>query len=219
MPRFGQFAIDPAQHQLSRGGQPVHLTPKAFELLCLLIEAAPRVVTKTEIHGHLWPDTFVADATLTGLIKEIRRALDDRDRDAPILRTVHKIGYVFCPAIERREARVSRLCGWLIAGERRLPVVSGKNIVGRDPGVNIWLDFDTVSRRHACITARGDATWLEDLDSKNGTRVGGQVVAGKVTLGNGDRIQFGQIQVTWHRQSALPVTMSQASYVHLPASR
>ena len=44
----------------------------------------------------MWPTTFVSDATLVGLIKELRRALDDRDRAAPIIRTVQRVGYAFC---------------------------------------------------------------------------------------------------------------------------
>ena len=58
-------------------GEPVHLTPKAFDLLSLLVEAAPRVVPKREIHERLWRGGVVTDATLVGLVKEIRRALDD----------------------------------------------------------------------------------------------------------------------------------------------
>ncbi|HZF32140.1 MAG TPA: winged helix-turn-helix domain-containing protein [Gammaproteobacteria bacterium] len=100
MARFGSFELDGAQRQLRRDGGDVHLTPKAFDLLTLLIEAAPRVVRKTEIHERLWPSSFVADATLTGLIKELRRALDDRDPQKPLIRTAHRVGYAFCAALE-----------------------------------------------------------------------------------------------------------------------
>jgi DNA-binding winged helix-turn-helix (wHTH) protein len=69
----------------------VHLTPLAFTLLDLLIAEAPRVFTKEELHSRLWPDTFVSDAALTSLIKELRRALDDREARA-LIRTVNRIG-------------------------------------------------------------------------------------------------------------------------------
>src|SRR6185436_17127805 len=100
MTRFGSFELDPAQRRLKRDGRDVHVTPKAFDLLTLLVDAAPRVVRKTEIHERLWPSTFVVDATLTGLVKELRRALDDRDSQAPLIRTAHRVGYAFSAALE-----------------------------------------------------------------------------------------------------------------------
>ena len=80
MQRFGAFVFNADTRQLSRDGADVHLTPKAFDLLGVLIDAAPSVVTKTELHQTLWPKSFVSDATLVGLIKEVRRALEDSDR-------------------------------------------------------------------------------------------------------------------------------------------
>jgi pSer/pThr/pTyr-binding forkhead associated (FHA) protein len=56
---------------------------------------------------------------------------------------------------------------------RQLPLIAGENVVGRDPSVQVWLDSASVSRRHARITIESDRVTLEDLKSKNGTRVGG----------------------------------------------
>ena len=64
--RFDGFALDAARRLVSRGGRRVHLTRKAFDLLSTLIEQAPRVVSKDELHRRLWPDTFVTDATIAG---------------------------------------------------------------------------------------------------------------------------------------------------------
>src|SRR5215471_1525560 len=91
--RFAWFVLDSDRRQVTRDERAIHLTPKAFDLLALLIAEAPRVVRKSELHERLWPGTFVADATLVGLIKELRRALDDRDKSAPIVRTAHGVGY------------------------------------------------------------------------------------------------------------------------------
>ena len=76
MARFGTFELDSQRRQLRRGEQDLHLTPKAFDLLSLLIDAAPRVVPKSELHQRLWPSGVVTDATLVGLVKEIRRVLE-----------------------------------------------------------------------------------------------------------------------------------------------
>jgi DNA-binding winged helix-turn-helix (wHTH) protein len=67
--RFHGFALDAGQRILSCGGRRVHLTRKAFDLLSILIESAPRVVSKDELHRRLWPDTFVTDATIAGVVK------------------------------------------------------------------------------------------------------------------------------------------------------
>jgi len=53
---------------------------------------------RNEVHltrQRLWSGTFVSDATLVGLIKEVRRALDDRKANAPLIRTAHGVGYAF----------------------------------------------------------------------------------------------------------------------------
>jgi DNA-binding winged helix-turn-helix (wHTH) protein len=107
--RFGAFAVDLLRRQVVCSDEEVHLTPKAFDLLALLIAEAPRVVTKTELHDRLWPGSFVSDATLVGLVKELRRALDDRDPGAPIIRTAHRIGYAFCPRIEVAPSQTPRI--------------------------------------------------------------------------------------------------------------
>ena len=93
--RFGSFALAIDSRRLTRAGADLHLTPKAFDLLALLVDAAPRVVPKAELHARLWPDTFVSDSTLVGLVKEVRRVLGDADADAPIVRTVARVGYAF----------------------------------------------------------------------------------------------------------------------------
>ena len=89
---------------MTRGGEDLHLTPKAFDLLLLLVEAAPRVVPKAELHTRLWPDSFVADTTLVGLVKEVRRVLGDTDAAAPLIRTVARVGY----ALRRAACTTSR---------------------------------------------------------------------------------------------------------------
>ena len=85
--RFGSFALAIDSRRLTRAGADLHLTPKAFDLLALLVDAAPRVVPKAELHQRLWPDTFVADTTLVGLVKEVRRVLGDADAASPLIRT------------------------------------------------------------------------------------------------------------------------------------
>ncbi|MEY2854213.1 MAG: Oxoglutarate dehydrogenase inhibitor, partial [Pseudomonadota bacterium] len=103
MVRFGAFEFDAVSRRLRRDDIDIHLTPKGFDLLGLLVDAAPRVVAKRELHDRLWPGGAVADATLVALVKQLRRALDDHDRESRLIRTVHGVGYALESPLTRRE--------------------------------------------------------------------------------------------------------------------
>ena len=77
---FGDFVLDPDRRQLLRRGEEVHLSPKAFELLKLLVDRRPKALSKNGLHEHLWPATFVSETNLASLIAEIREALGDDAR-------------------------------------------------------------------------------------------------------------------------------------------
>jgi TolB-like protein/Tfp pilus assembly protein PilF len=103
--RFGPWTFDSDRRLVVRDdGSIVHLTPKAFDVLAVLIERAPNVVRKADLHERIWQGTFVSDATLVGLIKELRRAFGDRDKSVPLIRTSHGVGYAFGSAIDNRDA-------------------------------------------------------------------------------------------------------------------
>jgi len=192
--RFGRFTLDAAQRLLLRDGASVHLTPKAYVLLLLLASEAPRVVLKSEIHDRLWPGTYVSDATLVGLIKELRRALDDTDPASPVIRTAHRVGYAFCQPFELPlPARQDAAWHWLVLRGRRVALHEGENAIGRDPKADVRIDAASVSRRHARIVIDRAGGRLEDVGSKNGTTVGEACVSNPVTLHDGDRIAFGSV--------------------------
>ena len=88
---FEECQFDDEARRLWRKGEPVHLTPKAFELLRLLIESRPRALSKDELRGELWPDVVVDEANLKNLVAEIRAALGPVN----VIRTVHRYGYAF----------------------------------------------------------------------------------------------------------------------------
>ena len=200
--RFGAFVIDSGRRQLTRNGVEVHLTPKAFDLLVLLVEEAPRVMRKDELHARLWPGTFVSDATLVGLIKRLRRALNDRDARTRVIRTAHRVGYAFGAALESIEASppeasppaVSR---WIVAGGRRIALVDRETLIGRDPAAAVHLDAGGVSRRHARIVIDGAEAIVEDLASKNGTTLRGELISKPTTLRDGDEIRVGPILIVY----------------------
>ena len=198
--RFGPFTVDAETRQLLRDGSEVHLSPKAFDLLCNLIEQRPRVVEKTELLGRIWPDTFVVDAGLNVLIGEIRRALADDARLPRYVRTVHGVGYAFCgDAGDAAEpaAPVRPVPCWLISADRTFRLQDGQNIIGRDPGCTVWIDAPSVSRRHARLTVEGQnrRVVLEDLGSTNGCFVRGVSVDAPVVLSDGDAVTIGSVEL------------------------
>jgi DNA-binding winged helix-turn-helix (wHTH) protein len=199
--RFGPFTLDIRKRQLLRDSVAIHLTPKAFDLLHLLVSEAPRVMNKRELHDRLWPGTFVSDASLTGLVKELRRALDDRDPRRPVIRTVHRIGYACGLDVEAMHPR-SPVWHWLVLRDRRIALQDGENVVGRDPVCCVWLEAPGISRRHARILIHHAGVRLEDLGSKNGTTVRGERIRTPVALNDGDRIAFGSIVGVYRTSSA-----------------
>jgi DNA-binding winged helix-turn-helix (wHTH) protein len=199
MARFGPFVLDSEQRQLTRGDVDIHLTPKAFDLLVLLIEEAPRVIRKQELHERLWPGTFVSDATLVALVKHLRRALSDRDTGTPIIRTAHRVGYAFAVPLEGVGSGFAVVSHWIIAGGRRIALVERESVIGRDPVAAVHLDAGGVSRRHARIVVEGSSARLEDLGSKNGTALRGELITAATALRDGDEITVGPVSIVYRR--------------------
>jgi DNA-binding winged helix-turn-helix (wHTH) protein len=201
--RFGPFTVDSRTRQLVRGGGgEIHLSPKAFDLLCLLLERRPAVVQKEELHARIWPETYVIDANLNVLIGEIRRTLGDDPQRPLFIRTVHRIGYAFCgeaAAVDAQPAGTPAMPVWVVWKERTFRLAEGDNVIGRDPQCGVWLDASGVSRQHARIhvDAKRQQAALADLGSTNGTFLRGTPVAGQAELADGDVIAIGPVELTF----------------------
>lgn len=197
--RFGGVTLDAATRRVTRGEAELHLTPKAFDLLAILAHEAPRVVRKAELHERLWPRTFVSDATLVSLVKELRRTLDD-DQAASLIRTAHGVGYALAVAVDLVSSPVcADTWHWLEVDGRHIRLVDGENVIGRDPACRVWLDVARVSRRHARVVVDADGARLEDLGSKNSTTLGSVAVVGQAPLNDGDQIHVGPIRLVYRR--------------------
>ncbi len=200
--RFGAFTLDREVRQLLRDGTPLHLTPKAFDLLIALIEARPRAVSKQDLQAILWPSTFVGETSLTTLVNELRTVLADRRRAPRFIRTVHGFGYSFCaspaeePCTSPVTAPAAPAC-FLIVGEQRVRLPAGETVVGRAALVFAGLEAASVSRAHARIMVADGRATIEDLASKNGTYVAGARVTTTTPVRDGDEIRFGHARVTF----------------------
>ena len=188
---FADCTLDSETRELVRRGESVHLEPKAFALLELLIEARPKALSKSALQEALWPNTYVTERSLARLIGDVRSAIGDRAGKSRLIRTVHRFGYAFCGDVSARprgEAPFHCRVAW---GDREIRLAEGENVLGRDPEAAVWIDLDSVSRRHARIVVREETATLEDLGSKNGTFVDGRKVVAPLQLSNGDRIKIG----------------------------
>src|SRR3990170_5872430 len=92
---FGDFAMDVDTRQLLLGEEEAHLTPKAFELLHLLLAERARALSKAELQQRMWPSTFVEETNLASLIAEIRRTLRDTASHPKFIQTIYGFGYRF----------------------------------------------------------------------------------------------------------------------------
>ena len=101
MYEFGRFRFDPDNHLLASEGNPVSLTPKAFEILLILVQNGARLTTKEELMRKVWPDSFVEEANLTVNISALRKLLGETPNGQQYIETVPKRGYRFAvPVME-----------------------------------------------------------------------------------------------------------------------
>jgi DNA-binding winged helix-turn-helix (wHTH) protein len=106
--QFGPFLIDVRERVLQRDGQPVALTPKAFDLLAALVEQPGRLISKDELLHKVWPDTFVEESNLAYNVFALRKALGDAAESGLYIETVPKRGYRFTAAVTPVGLRTQR---------------------------------------------------------------------------------------------------------------
>lgn len=198
---FDRFVVDGDTRRLLRDREEIHLSPKAFHLLQILIDNRQRAVSKADLQKELWPDTFVAETNLASVIREVRQALDDTAETPRFVRTVHRFGYWFIGEILADEASgqtaASKIKCWLVWASRQIPIESGEHVLGRAPDASVWLDAPGVSRHHARLVLTGQEATIEDLKSKNGTFVGNEPVRSPRRLNDGDTIRLGPVVITF----------------------
>jgi DNA-binding winged helix-turn-helix (wHTH) protein len=196
--RFGEYVFDPDARELRCGATSVHLSPKAFGLLELLIGNAPNAVSKGRLYEALWPSVFVEESNLKGLVSEVRAAIDEDARSPRFLKTVYGFGYAF-----RFDASVAPAARFRVTHlAREFDLLPGENVLGRDSDASVVITMKSISRRHARIVVSGDAATLEDLGSKNGTWLKGRRVEGRVALADGDEFRLGSVPLVFRAAPA-----------------
>jgi DNA-binding winged helix-turn-helix (wHTH) protein len=200
--RFGDVVFDSDTREVVRAGEPLAISPKAFALLELLIESRPKAVSKADIHSRLWPEIHVSEANLANLVVELRSALGDDARKPRIIRTLARFGYAFIAkaSVEREGAARERVPAGqvyrLVWGRREISLDPGDNLIGRDRDAVVWIDDESVSRRHARISIGNEGASIEDLGSKNGTYLAGKKIRAPTRLTNRDVVKVGPATLT-----------------------
>lgn len=182
-----------------------------YQLLTVLIERSPAVVTNTELDELIWPNVYVARTSLTRLVSELRTLLGDAASSGTIIRTVYKSGYAFAAATSspgRHPAEATEVS--LLWESQVIPLPPGQHIAGRAADCSVIVDATTVSRRHARFTVGPDLVMVEDLDSTNGTQVNKVPVTDARPLKHGDKVMLGEatLAVRVRRPSANTTMMT-----------
>ena len=208
--RFGDCEFNSDTREVFRGGKTIHVSPKAFALLAALIERRPKAISKDELHRLLWPDTFVSDANLPNLVAELRESLGDDAHEPRIIRTVQRFGYAFRGEAAAESARRSATSFRLIWADREIALRPGENVIGRDEAAALWIDDSLVSRRHARIVIDDAGAVLEDLGSKNGTRLRGRKIRSPAKLADEDLITIGPASMIFRVLHQTGTTLSES---------
>ncbi len=210
--RFGDLTFDSGRRCLYRGRRPVRLSPKAFQLLELLLSRRPDAVSKAEILDAVWPGVFVSEGSLKVLVKDLRRALGGSAGDAGWIRTVFGFGYAFDgEAVEAPDAAPAAERHVLVWGRQEIGLAEGENVLGRERSSPVWIGHPSVSREHARILVTGERATIEDLGSKNGTWRGSARVSGPCPLFDGDEVRLGEVKLTYRGPATGGVTRTKSA--------
>jgi DNA-binding response OmpR family regulator len=96
--KFGDVSIDPASRTVTRGGDAVSLTPKAYELMMALIKRKGAVATRVELLREVWDHrAIVLTRTVDSHMAELRKKLEHDAADPKHFITIWKVGYRFTP--------------------------------------------------------------------------------------------------------------------------
>jgi DNA-binding winged helix-turn-helix (wHTH) protein/TolB-like protein len=147
---FSRFRFDPENHLLECEGSPIPLTPKAFDILLVLVENGSRLTTKEELMRKVWPDSFVEEANLTVNISALRKQLGETPNGQQYIETVPRKGYRF-------RVPVSQVDNHTAAGLSPLPEnETAPEILG--PGGDLPISFEVSSQ-----TTPEGRSWLRSI--------------------------------------------------------
>src|SRR5687768_9226598 len=105
---FGPFRLDALKRRLSRDGELVRLTPKAFDLLLVLVEDAGRTIEKDELFAKVWPGIAVEENNLNQNITALRKCLGDSRKESQYIATIPGVGYRFVAGVTKLDENLTQ---------------------------------------------------------------------------------------------------------------
>lgn len=192
--RFGDLVLDEGRRLVHRCGERVSLSPRAFQLLSLLLARRPQAVPRAELAETLWPGAGSGGVGLPPIVDELREALGRSPRGGSWVRTVRPDGCAFDGEARELPAASRHV---LVRGGQRVALAEGRNLLGREPKATVRLGHPSVAHEHARIVVADDRAQLEDLTGVGATFRGQEPVRGPVLLADGDLIRVGSVVLTY----------------------
>jgi len=238
--RLGEWWVDPTANTLVRGAEEVRLEPKLMDVMRCLARHAGEVVTKRQLIDEVWNTEYIAENSLTRAIADLRRALGDDARHPRHIQTIPKRGYrlisemgggpeketvhqwspvsyeplavIVGDRVRYGNRPGSEHCDQvLICGDQEIPLIEPAIIFGRGEQSDIQFLVSEVSRKHARLDVAPGHAVIEDLGSKNGTKVNNETIDGPHRLSSGDAIVIGPNTLVYRRLSVEPTVTRERS--------
>jgi DNA-binding winged helix-turn-helix (wHTH) protein/TolB-like protein len=97
--KFDKFCLDVSERLLSREGERISLSEKAFDTLCALVRHGNHLVGKDELLAEIWADAIVEENNLDKNISLLRQVLGERAGKGKFIETVRGHGFRFVPEV------------------------------------------------------------------------------------------------------------------------
>jgi eukaryotic-like serine/threonine-protein kinase len=170
--KFGQFEVDPTLGELRKEGVRIPLQEKPLRVLTALLERQGDLVTRTELHHHLWQgETFVDfDTGLNTAVRKLRTALGDESDSPRFIETIPRRGYRFLASVEVVNGSSAARPGIppapasSRAGAVGVPSEASRSVAPvkphRAPRKRRWLERTALLLAAILVTMSGVVAWL-----------------------------------------------------------
>ena len=155
---FGPFWLNPSERTLLRDGEPISLTPKAFEILTVLVRNSGHLVGKDELMQEIWPDAFVEEANITQHVSMLRKALGEATDEHRYIETVPRVGYRFIASV--RQESIGIPAQWQPTSSAAV----GQGLETHDASVK--PDQDEPAKPQPTPTARGGVKYTTEMEAR-----------------------------------------------------
>jgi len=98
--RFGEYSVLADERMVLRGNERVHMTPRVFHLLLILVENPGRLVSKETLLNEIWQDSFVEEGNLNSTVSRLRKILGEKPDEKKYVETIPRVGYRFIADVE-----------------------------------------------------------------------------------------------------------------------